>query len=224
MESDTITLEPGGWILMKKRRLTAVLLLSALLHISFLLFFHFYSPTEINNQNVVIFEPIIYSKKGGGSSFYKKKDEENKTQAVKKLLGSKQANSANFHQHESEEKFHEHNTGEHGTGDGSGAGAAAGVDNLKAKFLHELRHQLDELKEYPSLSRELGETGVVEVAFTISKNGDITEIHIHKSSGKFRLDQAGLKTLGKLKKFQSLPPELKIENLEIIVPLEFDLH
>lgn len=208
---------------MSKRRATTVLLLSVCLHLGFLFFFHTDSP-ELPHD-VVIFEPMIYSKKGGGAIFNKKKHQENKTKEIKKLLSSKETNPENFHHHqEHSEKFHEHEAGEHGTGDGTGAGAAAGTDSLKAKFLHELRHRLDELKEYPSISKELGETGVVEVAFTINKSGDIIESHVHKSSGKFRLDQAALKTLSKLKKFQSLPAELKIENLEIIVPLEFDLH
>lgn len=210
---------------MKKRKIFLLFFLSALFHLSFMIFIHF-EEKEIPHD-VVVFEPIIYSKNGGGARFNQKKHEENKTREIKKLLSTKVTTSDNFHQHantENQQHFHEHESGEHGDGNGKGVGSAQGVDNLKAKFLHELRHKLDELKEYPNLSKELGETGVVEIAFTINKNGDVTEAHIHKSSGKFRLDQAGLKTLSKLKKFQSLPAELGIENLEIIVPLEFDLH
>lgn len=222
MESGSTDFKFGGWLLMKKRRLAAVLLLSLALHLCFFLFIHF-NPTP-EPHDVVVFEPIIYSKNGGGSRFNKKKEEENKSHAIKKLLNQTTTGEANFHSHPTPESFHEHETGEHGSGNGRGEGAAQGVDNLKAKFLHELRHRLDELKEYPSISKELGETGIVEVAFTINHAGDITESHVHKSSGKFRLDQAALKTLSKLQRFQAMPVELKIENLEIIVPLEFDLH
>lgn len=209
---------------MKKRRFLAVLVLSIALHLIFLFLVHFDRPST--PHDVIIFEPIIYSKNGGGSPHTSKKHFEENTSSLKKILKPKKQIDENlYHEHpESNEHFHEHNTNEEGNGNGTGAGSAQGVDTLKAKFLHELRHRLDEIKEYPSLSKELGETGVVEVGFTISLSGEITESHIHKTSGRHRLDQAALKTLSKLKNVQALPPELKIEKLEIIVPLEFDLH
>jgi periplasmic protein TonB len=46
--------------------------------------------------------------------------------------------------------------------------------------------------EYPAISVRLGEQGVVEVAFTVTTEGSVTDPKLVKSSGSERLDQAAL--------------------------------
>ena len=54
---------------------------------------------------------------------------------------------------------------------------------------------------YPSLSRRVGEEGVVVLEFTIEANGDVLEAKIKQSSGHPRLDEAAKRGLTTLCKF-----------------------
>ncbi len=50
-------------------------------------------------------------------------------------------------------------------------------------------------KRYPAMSRQLDQQGVVQVAFTLLPNGQISNLHVVHSSGYRRLDQAAVATL-----------------------------
>ena len=50
---------------------------------------------------------------------------------------------------------------------------------------------------YPSLSRRRGEEGVVILELLILPDGSVNEIHVRKSSGYRRLDQAALKAVSR---------------------------
>ena len=53
------------------------------------------------------------------------------------------------------------------------------------------------LPEYPSASRQRGETGTVRLAFLVDATGKVTQSEVRQSSGHALLDQAALNTLAR---------------------------
>ena len=61
-------------------------------------------------------------------------------------------------------------------------------------------------------------------SFTISKNGEIKNYRIHKSSNFESLDDASLEILSKIKNFDSIPSELNKDSWEITVPIVYKIN
>lgn len=91
------------------------------------------------------------------------------------------------------------------------------------RFFDELHDALDREKEYPRLSRMRGESGTVEIGFTIKKNGQVVNAHVTKPSSYALLDAAGLEMVRRLGKFEPVPDELSESDWEVVVPITFTL-
>ncbi len=85
---------------------------------------------------------------------------------------------------------------------------AYNLKNLRNDYEKKLRKKLEENKIYPLLSKRMKEQGKVRLSFTILKSGVFEDVKIINSSGKTRLDKAGLETILRTKKFKSFPKEL----------------
>lgn len=106
---------------------------------------------------------------------------------------------------------HEFGQGSHGTG------KFDAVSLYKA----ELRARIDQNKSYPPMSKRLGQTGVVVVAFTLLEDGNIINIRIDKPSRYERLNDSALDAVKKVVRFKPIPKEVGEGKLDVKVPLKF---
>lgn len=108
----------------------------------------------------------------------------------------------------------------------SGAGSEFGTsqkgltDALSA-YKAELRAMIDKNKFYPVLSKRLGQTGTVVIAFTLLKDGNIVDIRIAKPSQYDRLNDSALEAVKKVERFKPLPQEVADGKMDITVPVNF---
>jgi protein TonB len=102
----------------------------------------------------------------------------------------------------------------------SGISAMARAD-LRSMFLGELRARIEENKTYPMMSRRLGQTGIVEVAFTLTRDGHIINARIVSPSRYDRLNESALDAVKKITRFRPIPNELNEERMDVTVPVKF---
>lgn len=108
------------------------------------------------------------------------------------------------------------------SGEGSEFGTSAnGTTDIKAVYRAELRAMIDKNKYYPPLSRRLGQTGTVVVAFTLLKDGNIIDVRIDKPSRYDRLNDSALDAVKKVEKFKPIPAEIGATKMDIKVPVKF---
>lgn len=107
-------------------------------------------------------------------------------------------------------------------GNESGQGAV-GTANPEVVSLYkaELRAQIDKNKYYPPLSRRLGQTGIVVVAFTLLEDGNIINVRIESPSRYERLNDSALEAVKKVERFRPIPKEVGQSSMDITVPLKF---
>lgn len=93
------------------------------------------------------------------------------------------------------------------------------------QYKNRLREEINKNKTYPTVSKKLKEEGKVIISFRVLQNGLISEIKIHLSSNKERLDTAALNALYDTKQFE--PFDNKIVNKEYLdfeLPIDFKLN
>jgi protein TonB len=79
---------------------------------------------------------------------------------------------------------------------------------------------LERHKRYPPDARNRREQGIVQLAFSLDRQGHVTQSHIVKSSGYEVLDN---ETLALLKRAEPFPPPPG-GAIELTVPIRFNLH
>ncbi len=102
----------------------------------------------------------------------------------------------------------------------SGVSTAVRAD-LRSLFLGELRAKIEENKNYPMMSRRLGQTGIVEVAFTLTQDGHIINARIVSPSRYDRLNESALEAVKKVTRFKPIPTELNEEKMDVTIPVKF---
>lgn len=113
-----------------------------------------------------------------------------------------------------------------GTG-GNPNGHAFGTGNSNSKFSvmdvykAELRATIDKNKYYPTMSRRLGQTGTVVIAFTLLEDGNIVDVRIEKPSQYERLNVSALDAVKKVERFKPIPKEVGEIRMDIKVPVKF---
>ncbi len=93
--------------------------------------------------------------------------------------------------------------------------------DVKAIFKAELRAEIEKNKYYPPMSRRLGQTGLVVVAFTLLEDGHIIDVRLDKPSPFKGLNESAMDAVKKVHKFRPIPPELGEERMDLKVPLKF---
>jgi protein TonB len=96
-------------------------------------------------------------------------------------------------------------------------------DSKNSAFLSELRQAIEAGREYPSLAKARHQTGRVEVGFTLTKLGEITNAHVLKKSGFETLNEAALDAVCKVHKFKAVPDNVSKTDFDLIIPIEFRL-
>jgi protein TonB len=84
--------------------------------------------------------------------------------------------------------------------------------------------QLERHKSYPLAARQRGETGVVELAFSIDRDGHVLASKIVKSSGYPALDQESMTTVRRAEPFPVPPNGLEGEKFDFTVPVKFNIR
>ena len=80
---------------------------------------------------------------------------------------------------------------------------------------------LEQHKRYPPAARNRGEQGIVQLAFSLDRQGHVTASRIVKSSGYEILDN---ETLDLLKRIGSFPPPPPSESGVLTVPIAFNIR
>lgn len=112
----------------------------------------------------------------------------------------------------------------HGAAEGVMGDPNGFVATTRQRYLYELKTFFDQRKTYPTAARTLGQTGQVEVAFQIKKDGTISEVTIVTPSGFERLNQAALLLVQNAKSFKPLPSELGMDTWKLSVPIRYELN
>lgn len=91
----------------------------------------------------------------------------------------------------------------------------------KASFISGLYAMLDENKKYPRMAKRRKLEGVVEVAFTLEKNGHIKNVILFTSCGHKILDKAALKLVSSIESYEPIPDEVSMEALNLKIPIKY---
>lgn len=94
----------------------------------------------------------------------------------------------------------------------------------RSGYLAQIKARIAREKRYPRAARRDGATGVVTVAFTISRSGALLAPRIVATSGDERLDQAALDMLARASPFPPLPSAMGVRELALSLPVEFALN
>jgi protein TonB len=84
--------------------------------------------------------------------------------------------------------------------------------------------QLERHKSYPPVARERGETGVVQLAFSIDREGHVVSSRIVKSSGYAALDRETIATVRRAQPFPAPPAGIEGEKFDFTVPMKFNIR
>lgn len=105
-----------------------------------------------------------------------------------------------------------------------GAQGAAPTENAQKSYLSELRAFIEQNKHYPPQAKTLGHEGRSEVKFSILADGTVCAVELSKSSGSDILDEAALALLQRARKLSPFPEFLKMDRLNLVLPIEYSLN
>lgn len=84
--------------------------------------------------------------------------------------------------------------------------------------------QIQRHKAYPAAARARGEKGVVQVAFSINRQGRLVAHRVAHASGYASLDQAAMATLEKAQPFPAPPADMPGAEFSFTVPVAFSIR
>lgn len=103
-----------------------------------------------------------------------------------------------------------------------GAGSVNGtITDLRSIYKAELRAKIDQNKFYPLMSKRLGQTGVVVVAFTLLEDGKIIDVRLDTPSRFDSLNASALEAVKKVNRFRPIPKELGTQKMDLKIPVQF---
>jgi periplasmic protein TonB len=94
----------------------------------------------------------------------------------------------------------------------------------RANWDSEIARLLEHNKRYPAEARARGEQGVVELKFSIDREGHLLSSHIVRSSGFAALDEETLALVQRAQPFPPPPPDSPGEELSFTVPVRFNIR
>lgn len=99
---------------------------------------------------------------------------------------------------------------------------------IKRRYLEALRRTIAQLAQdsYPYRARRRGQQGTVTLSFTIHADGRITNLIQTGSSGHALLDEAARRVIEEdmNMRFQPFPKGLNLEQLQVTIPLRYQLR
>lgn len=110
------------------------------------------------------------------------------------------------------------------TGAGNGAARSSGGNpGAEANYYAVLSAWLEQHKEYPWRAQRRHSEGVAYLKFVVGRDGKVLRHSIQRSSGHRLLDDAVERMIEKADPLPPIPPDLSMDHLEIVVPVEFFL-
>jgi protein TonB len=84
--------------------------------------------------------------------------------------------------------------------------------------------RLQRAKRYPAGAEQRREQGVVTIAFSLSRVGNVLSRRVARSSGNSELDQEALATVQRAAPFPPFPPGMSQASVQLSVPIRFSLR
>jgi protein TonB len=100
---------------------------------------------------------------------------------------------------------------------------AAAAGDAKAWY-GEIMTRIQRSKSYPPAAQSRGEKGVVQLAFSIDREGRVVASRIAHSSGYAALDQETIATVRRAQPFPPAPHDLSGAKFDFTVPVEFNIR
>lgn len=111
-----------------------------------------------------------------------------------------------------------------GTGPSTAVGAEGGSPGERADFFAAVQAWLEQHKRYPRRARMRNETGTVLVRFVLLQDGRVREYEVLESSGYVNLDNAASKMIERAQPMPRIPEPFGQSQLELVVPIAFQLN
>jgi protein TonB len=103
-------------------------------------------------------------------------------------------------------------------------GAGAPDRRAVPNWTSQLVARLERYKRYPAAAQARGEHGVVQLAFSVDRNGHVHDARIVRSSGSAELDRA---TLALVRRAEPLPPPptgMPGARIPVVVPIRYRIQ
>ncbi|MFB2763729.1 TonB family protein [Marinobacter shengliensis] len=99
-----------------------------------------------------------------------------------------------------------------------------GVVNDEARYLQALLGHLNRYKRYPDSARRMRREGVVEVTFTVNRQGQVADARVVKSAGFRPLDDEVRDMLSRAVPLPGVPADYGRPELTVTLPVAFSLR
>jgi len=93
-----------------------------------------------------------------------------------------------------------------------------------ASWHRQIVAQIERHKTYPEAARSHREKGVVQIAFSLDRQGRVTSYHVASASGYAALDQAAIATVARAQPFPSPPDAMPGDAFNFTVPIQFTIR
>jgi len=94
---------------------------------------------------------------------------------------------------------------------------------LRGTFTGKVRQRIAEAKYYPRVARRRGMEGQPVIAFTLDKQGRLQKVDLARTSGYTLLDQAALEAVQNGAPYPEIPAPLKMDSIQLKLPISFIL-
>ena len=112
-----------------------------------------------------------------------------------------------------------------GTGkDGDGYGSGAGAETAMNKYHSLVAQEIYKIKKYPRQAQSLHQEGTVVISFKLNKVGKILELKVLEKAPFKSLTNAAIETINSIRNFPSIPDELNLEEITLIIPIEYKIQ
>jgi TonB family protein len=110
-------------------------------------------------------------------------------------------------------------------GDGGvGQGKGGGGDESLSPYIRQVLARIERKKQYPRISQQNGEEGIVTVDLHIGRSGQLLAYELREGPNNQRLIQAAMNSIQAAAPFPPLPEQYPRETLTLQVPVRYQLH
>jgi periplasmic protein TonB len=99
-----------------------------------------------------------------------------------------------------------------------------GAPRVEPSWQTALVRHLQQYKRYPTGAQSRGEQGVVELSFTVDRNGRVLDREIARSSGHRELDNEVMSMIERAQPLPPFPASMPQAKLDLTVPIRFSLR